>query len=54
VCSYDHKELLRRYKIAADGTLKNGKIFSTIIGDGVKVDSRRNETSGHKTIEEIK
>jgi gluconolactonase len=39
VCSYDSKELMRRYEIAADGTLKNGKIFSPIIGDGMKVDS---------------
>lgn len=42
VCSYDLKELMRRYEVAADGTLKNGKIFSTIIGDGMKVDSRGN------------
>jgi len=42
VSSYDLNELLRRYEIAPDGTLKNGKIFSTTIGDGVKVDSRGN------------
>lgn len=42
VCSYDWNELMRRYEIAADGTLKNGEIFSTIIGDGLKVDSRGN------------
>ena len=42
VCSYDLKELTRRYEVAADGTLKNGKIFSTTIGDGMKVDSRGN------------
>ena len=42
VCSYDLNELLRRYEVAADGTLKNGKIFSTTIGDGLKVDSRGN------------
>ncbi len=39
VCSYDSKELLRRYEVATDGTLKNGKIFSTTIGDGMNVDS---------------
>ena len=39
LCSYDSKEFMRRYEIAADGTLKNGKIFSPIIGDGMKVDS---------------
>jgi len=33
---------MRRYEVADDGTLKNGKIFSTIIGDGLKVDSRGN------------
>jgi len=42
VCSYDLKELMRRYEIASDGTLKNGKIFSTTIGDGLKVDCRGN------------
>ena len=42
VCSYNLKELMRRYEVAADGTLKNGKIFSTTIGDGMKVDSRGN------------
>jgi gluconolactonase len=42
VCSYDLNELMRRYEIATDGTLKNGKIFSTTIGDGLKVDSRGN------------
>lgn len=42
VCSYDSKELTRRYEVAADGTLKNGKVFSTTIGDGMKVDSRGN------------
>ena len=42
VSSYDLSELMRRYEIAADGTLKNGKIFSTTLGDGLKVDSRGN------------
>jgi len=42
VCSYDLNELMRRYEVADDGTLKNGKIFSTTIGDGLKVDSRGN------------
>ena len=42
VCSYDLNELMRRYEVVADGTLKNGKIFSTIIGDGLKVDIRGN------------
>jgi len=42
VCSYDLNDLMRRYEIAKDGTLINGKIFSTTIGDGLKVDSRGN------------
>lgn len=39
ICSYDFKELMRRYEVDENGTLKNGKVFCTGIGDGIKVDS---------------